>query len=791
MASGLIGGAGRGLLAALALAGGIGAWAPEPLAQGVDILRSTGRAAERAIRSQIGRALRPSLEVRNAYDDPPVAVSASADGTHLAVVTPDGGLRVFDLVDGRQVLDRPAAGDRLSGIALGSAGRPVLARTTRGAVLLAPSWQEAPGRLMRLASRAEATALALGGALGAVGHADGAVSLLDARSGREIAALPPTGEAITAIAVAPSGRFALAGDEDGGLRAIDERGRAIPVSGGPEDEITAIAHLVGPLFAAGDEDGRLALVDASTGQTLKAWDAHSDEIAGIAGLGERFATADEDGTVKIWDGTGRETARPDPGWDGEVTALAAAGGRLLVTGPDEAIHLLDPARGARLATLFVTRVGWGAVGAAGRFDGDVAAFQDVAWRAGELRLPVENLSARYFEPGLLATHIRGGRFLTSPRERIAERLYPPPYTTLEVLAEPSAPGQPIRLEITAEAGSASEIGEIRLFHNGKRVPPSALGAPRSSGEEVRITAEVPAVPGENRLTAVAQGWAEIDGLPAEAVVSVGGGQAARLRVTAVGIDRYAGRDLRLNYAVADAQAVADQLARRARGAFAGVETELLLDRAASREGIRTALASLAAAEASDVAVLFLAGHARSVGDAWYFLPRELDDLRDDRQVARLGLSGADLAAALTAAAAQNILLVIDACQSGAILGSFESFAQRRALQELKRETGVAVIAATRADQLAPEYSKLGHGLLTYTLLEGLGARGGQGADRAPRDGRVTAGELKSYVEERAPRLAAELDATLPGGTAPRGDFSQRVPVTPVGLVIGADFPLAR
>mgnify|MGYP003110602897 FL=1 len=64
--------------------------------------------------------------------------------------------------------------------------------------------------------------------------------------------------------------------------------------------------------------------------------------------------------------------------------------------------------------------------------------------------------------------------------------------------------------------------------------------------------------------------------------------------------------------------------------------------------------------------------------------------------------------------------------------------------------GVHLIAATAKGQLATESSLLGHGVFTYSIVEGL--RGN--ADRAPTDGRVTASELAAYTAAGVPALSA-------------------------------------
>jgi hypothetical protein len=125
------------------------------------------------------------------------------------------------------------------------------------------------------------------------------------------------------------------------------------------------------------------------------------------------------------------------------------------------------------------------------------------------------------------------------------------------------------------------------------------------------------------------------------------------------------------------------------------------------------------------------------------------------------------------------------------VGNFDRFGQRRALQMLKRQAGVVVIAATRADQQAPEYRVLGHGLLTHVLIEGLqpGDDGGLLADKFPADGRVTARELQKFVKVTVPELARELGERVGESSGRKGEYAGNVPITPVGLALGTNFPI--
>ncbi len=103
--------------------------------------------------------------------------------------------------------------------------------------------------------------------------------------------------------------------------------------------------------------------------------------------------------------------------------------------------------------------------------------------------------------------------------------------------------------------------------------------------------------------------------------------------------------------------------------------------------------------------------------------------------------------------AGQLLLVIDACNSGQALESEE---QRRGpmnskgLAQLAYEKGISVLTAAQGYQAALENAELGHGYLTYALIED-GLRRME-ADYKPRDGRVLLRECLDYAGDKVPRM---------------------------------------
>ncbi len=130
--------------------------------------------------------------------------------------------------------------------------------------------------------------------------------------------------------------------------------------------------------------------------------------------------------------------------------------------------------------------------------------------------------------------------------------------------------------------------------------------------------------------------------------------------------------------------------------------------------------------------------------------------------------------------ADRVVMFLDSCYSGAAgLGgkSGRTFApkQTRAmhlddqfLDRLTRSKGRAIITASRPSEVSIELPELGHGLLTYYLLEGLRGKGDLN-----RDGIVSLQELYGYLEQQVtqksravggnqhPVMKGELEGVLP------------------------------
>jgi hypothetical protein len=336
------------------------------------------------------------------------------------------------------------------------------------------------------------------------------------------------------------------------------------------------------------------------------------------------------------------------------------------------------------------------------------------------------------------------------------------------------------------AGSGAR--DIRLFRDGSLVKVWRGDVLAPGGGRVTLEASVPIVAGANRFTAYAFNHDNVKS--EDATLSVTGARSLERQgtvyVLAIGINEYANPTFNLKYAVADAGRFGEELARQQRlvGRFGDVHVIPLMDRDATKANILAALKRLAGqgaspdrdaalpaslqqikpAEPEDFVVLFFAGHGVTDGARFYMVPHDLGyagrreslDAETVKIIAWHGLSDQEIARALEDVDAGHLLLVIDACNSGQALEAAEKRQgpmNSKGLAQLAYEKGIYVLTAAQSYQAAIEIERLGHGLLTYALVEA-GLASGE-ADYAPKDGTILLREWLDFAAEIVPGL--ELD----------------------------------
>ncbi len=180
----------------------------------------------------------------------------------------------------------------------------------------------------------------------------------------------------------------------------------------------------------------------------------------------------------------------------------------------------------------------------------------------------------------------------------------------------------------------------------------------------------------------------------------------------------------------------------------------------------------------DMVVFYYAGHGVMSGESadakeFYIVPTDVtqlygrDDMLKDKAIAASSLK--EYAESINA---QKQVFILDACQSAGALESVteRGVAEEKAIAQLARSTGTFWITSTGSNQFASEFEKLGHGIFTYSLIEGLDGKADANGDK-----KLTIRELSTYIENKVPELSEQLKGTAQ---------------YPSAYSFGNDFPIA-
>ncbi|MBK9290734.1 MAG: caspase family protein [Bacteroidetes bacterium] len=472
-------------------------------------------------------------------------------------------------------------------------------------------------------------------------------------------------------------------------------------------------------------------------------------------------------------------------------------------GDDGRIMLWNTKSFQRLATLyfFNDTDDWVCMAPGGRFDGSQSALNRLYYVLGKEVIPLERLFDRYFTPGLLGQIIgdKSPAPPTPPDEENIKRLKRPPVIALRYEDKqrnlvvdddiPTYNTSSSEITLIADATALEDvIVEIRLFHNGKRTDGNTRNLvidDDDRSQRLSRTFVVSLNAGENHFKAVALNSQRTESVPAELKIIYtpqrpappsppGSLSDMNLYMVVVGINQYKNPRYNLNYALSDATAFSNSLKQNASKLFKNIVLELVTDQNASKDGILQAFERVRAkCEAKDVFVFYYAGHGVIAGDKMFYLvPHDVTQLYgNDEALARNGISANMLKQLATGIKAQKQLFVLDACQSAGALeqAALRGAAEEKAIAQLARATGTHWLTASGSDQFAAEFSQLGHGVFTYTLLEALKGSADNG------DNKITVKEIDAYLQQMVPELSARYKGS---------------PQYPASYGFGNDFPLA-
>ena len=547
--------------------------------------------------------------------------------------------------------------------------------------------------------------------------------------------------------------------------------------------------------------GQVRLWDVATGREIGTIKGHGRGVSNVVFSrdGKMIASGGTDNTIKIWDVATRSELRTLTGHTAGIESMDfTPDGRLLASASEDgSTFLWDTKTGEHLLTLISLDDGgeWMVVTPQGLFDGTPVSWNQILWRYNQETFnvaPIEWFFNEFYYPGLLADIFNGKR----PRvaQDVSKKDRRQPIVKLSLVGQPpdsAVATRTVKVKIDVSDAPADKDNpqgtgaqDVRLFRNGSLVK-VWRGDVLKGQANVSLEQEITVTAGPNRL--VAYGFNRDNVKSKDAPLVFTGADTLKRKGTAyiiaVGVNEYANPQYNLKYATADARSFGDEIRRRQTqiGGFERIEVIQLLDQDATKANILAAIKRLAGepgppslkagpldglkrAEPEDTVVIYFAGHGTAQAQRFYLIPHDLGYTGERTKLTEQGLktmlahsiSDVELEAAVEGLDAGHLLLIIDACNSGQALEAEEKRRgpmNSKGLAQLAYEKGMYILTAAQSFQAALEAAQLGHGYLTYALVEeGLKT---PVADTAPKDGVVIAREWLNFATERVPQMQEE------------------------------------
>jgi hypothetical protein len=605
------------------------------------------------------------------------------------------------------------------------------------------------------------------------GGADKTIKLWDATTGQVLRTFSGYSHFVLSVAFSPDGRWVLSGSWDKPMKLWDAAtGKLLLTFEGHSDYVTSATFSPdGSRVLSGSLDRTVKLWDAKTGRLIRTFGGYS---VGAAGTGTSLGTG---GSRHMWPGK----------VGGLKVAFSSDGSRVIAGSSDSTIKIWNARSGEPIAMLLNSPdEEWLALTPAGFFASSSRGRESLSIVRGLDVSSVQQYFDHLYRPDLVAEALKGdpeSRYSEAARQLNIEKILQlgpaPQIELIEQRTERAQDTVRLSIRITDTGGGIGPkvVWRVNGRTQGDLTGPALEGkSSASAGRTAVLTQGLRIDPGQKNVVEITayNGAGLLATPPFRITVDAFGAtttERPRMHVLAIGVDAYAMRDYRLRYAAKDAQEFSDALKVVGSNLFAEVRvTRLFAPHVAlvNKSTIEAAFSRVAQeTKPTDLFVLFLGGHGKSINGRYYFYPQDIDFAAGQR-VEEHGISQDDWQKWIAKINSNKKLLILDTCESSAAAGLIRGGERERqtAMDQLQHATGDNLIAAAR--QAAYEGFR-GHGVLTYAILETLTKSKDDGGDD-----RVDVDALARYVGDRVPDISQSLFG---------------VAQTPIRRLSGQNFPL--
>lgn len=248
-------------------------------------------------------------------------------------------------------------------------------------------------------------------------------------------------------------------------------------------------------------------------------------------------------------------------------------------------------------------------------------------------------------------------------------------------------------------------------------------------------------------------------------------------IVGIGINKYKNSQYNLSFCIPDVDGFISAISPKSQKLFNNVIVSKIYDNEANKANILAQFNDLKSKiKPEDVFIMYYSGHgvALAIDDVnteFFYVLHNVVQMTNLNFANKEAISGTELRGLLKDIKATKQVVFVDACNSGAFTDLFamKGAAEENALAKLSKASGTVIFASTNADQFATEFHVLGHGIFTYTLLDGL-----LDDKVAKSNGQITVSSLNDFLYEQFPVFTKKYKG------------SEQYPKT---FIFGQDFPI--
>lgn len=688
-----------------------------------------------------------------------LSVAFSPLGNQLLMGRDDGSLRLWDLFGSGTKSFGNHEFSMLS-VAFSPDGKQMAAGDVANAVEFWPTL-EGEAEIFENGSSVWSVAFSPDGSQILTGSGDGdQTAKLWNRNGEIIKIFKGHTSAVHSVAFSPDGKQVLTGSQDSTAKLYTISGKLIRTFAGHTSSIKSVAFSPeGKSILTGSVDQTVKLWDLS-GRVLHTFTGHNSEVSSVifSPDGQQILTcATYDDTPRLWDLSGR-MLRQFKGHTSGIMAIALSpNGKFMVSSSlDKTSKLWDTRSGKELATLIaIDSNEWAVTTPSGLFDASEGARKlmhyVVDYEQEQIVVGLEQLQARYWQPGLLGA-ILGLTPYPVKNVGVFDNL--PLFPSIEESTRIESDHLYIKLR---ERNGG--LGKLILRINGIVRNPDLNPLPqRKTALDIDLKNYSSFIRSDTLNTIELEVYESKDNLKSgpyllyyQASLKKRGeglnetsqtannclGSNRHLYLIVVGTSLYPQGVDSLPSANEDAIEMARVLSATGKPLYGDrVHLTLLSTKSGkepSKANIKAAFEAYNSANVCDVLVVFFAGHGKNWGQDgdksnFYYLTKDMSfgKLNDEGVRKAYAISDQELEQWMGEIPAENKLLILDACNSGQAAINMGGIIARDldpdnivAFNSMSGNTGSYVISGSSESGLSFESSVFGHGLLTYSLLEGI------------------------------------------------------------------------